>query len=104
MSRSPLMLLPGLLLDERLYGAQIAALAERAEMRVMDLTGADSIAALAAAVLAEAPERFALCGLSMGGYVAFEIMRRAPGRSSGWRCSTPRRDPTAPRRGRAGAT
>lgn len=80
MSRTPLILLPGLLLDERLYGAQTTALAERAELRVMDLTGADSIAAMAAAVLAEAPERFALCGLSMGGYVAFEIMRRAPER------------------------
>jgi pimeloyl-ACP methyl ester carboxylesterase len=80
MSRPPLILLPGLLLDERLYGAQTAALADCAEMQVMDLTGADSIAAMAAAVLAEAPERFALCGLSMGGYVAFEIMRRAPER------------------------
>jgi len=80
MSRPTLILLPGLLLDERLYGAQIAALADRAEIRVSDLTRADSIALMAAAVLAEAPERFALCGLSMGGYVAFEIMRRAPER------------------------
>jgi pimeloyl-ACP methyl ester carboxylesterase len=80
MTRTPLILLPGLLLDERMYGAQLAALAGRAEMRVMDLTRADSIAGMAQAVLAETPERFALCGLSMGGYVAFEIMRRAPER------------------------
>ena len=80
MTRTPLILLPGLLLDERLYDAQIAALAVRAEPKVVDLTGADSIAGMAEAALAAAPERFALCGLSMGGYVAFEIMRRAPQR------------------------
>ena len=80
MTRTPLILLPGLLLDERLYDAQIAALAERAEPKVIDLTGADSIADMAEAALAAAPERFALCGLSMGGYVALEIMRRAPQR------------------------
>jgi pimeloyl-ACP methyl ester carboxylesterase len=80
MTRIPLILLPGLLLDERLYDAQIAALAERAEPKVIDLTGADSIAGMAEAALAAAPERFALCGLSMGGYVALEIMRRAPQR------------------------
>jgi pimeloyl-ACP methyl ester carboxylesterase len=80
MTRTPLILLPGLLLDERLYDAQIAALALRAEPKVVDLTGADSMAGMAEAALAAAPERFALCGLSMGGYVAFEIMRRAPQR------------------------
>ena len=76
----PLLLLPGLLLDERLYAAQIPALAGRAAAQVMDLTRADSIAAMAEQVLAAAPGRFALCGLSMGGYVALEIMRRAPDR------------------------
>ena len=45
-----------------------------------DLTGADTIAGLAAQVLETAPARFALIGLSMGGYVAFEILRRAPER------------------------
>ena len=80
MRTPPLILLPGLLLDERLYAAQLAGLADRAEMHVMDLTGADSIGGMAASVLAAAPERFALCGLSMGGYVAFEIMRQAPER------------------------
>jgi pimeloyl-ACP methyl ester carboxylesterase len=77
---TPLILLPGLLLDERLYAAQVAALAGRAAAQVIDLTRDDSIAAMAGRVLAAAPARFALCGLSMGGYVAFEIMRRAPER------------------------
>lgn len=49
-------------------------------MTVGDLTRADSMAGVAESVLAAAPPRFALAGLSMGGYVSFEIMRRAPER------------------------
>ena len=49
-------------------------------MRVADFTGHDSIRAMAEAVLSGAPPRFALAGLSMGGYVAQEIMRLAPER------------------------
>ena len=76
----PLVLLPGLLCDRELWAAQLDALADVAEMTVADLTGADSMAGMAEAALAAAPPRFALAGLSMGGYVAFEIMRRAPAR------------------------
>jgi pimeloyl-ACP methyl ester carboxylesterase len=79
-SRTPLLLLPGLLLDRRLYGPQLGALADVAAIDVPDLTQDDSMAGMAERVLAAAPERFALCGLSMGGYLAFEIMRRAPER------------------------
>jgi pimeloyl-ACP methyl ester carboxylesterase len=77
---APLLLLPGLLLDQRLYQAQRAALADLADAQVADLTQDDRIAAVAARALAAAPPRFALCGLSMGGYVALEIMRQAPER------------------------
>ena len=76
----PILLLPGLLCDHRLYAGQLPALATRMEVTVADLTGSDSIAGLAAHVLATAPARFALVGLSMGGYLAFEILRRAPER------------------------
>ena len=76
----PILLLPGLLCDHRLYAGQLPALATRMEVTVADLTGSDSIAGLAAHILATAPARFALIGLSMGGYVAFEILRRAPER------------------------
>jgi pimeloyl-ACP methyl ester carboxylesterase len=79
-SRTPLVLLPGLLLDRRLYGPQLGALADVAAIDVPDLTQDESMAAMAERVLAAAPERFALCGLSMGGYLAFEIMRQAPER------------------------
>ncbi len=76
----PIVLLPGLLCDHRLWAGQLPVLSARAEVTVGDLTGADSIADLAAYVLATSPARFALVGLSMGGYVAFEILRRAPER------------------------
>jgi pimeloyl-ACP methyl ester carboxylesterase len=75
---SDLVLLPGLICDERLWRDVIAGLSTRSV--VADLTLDDSIAAMATRTLAAAPARFALAGLSMGGYVAFEIMRRAPER------------------------
>ncbi|MBI1205652.1 MAG: alpha/beta fold hydrolase [Azospirillum sp.] len=76
----PLILLPGLLCDHALWRHQTDHLSDVSEPWVADLSGAVSIADLAASVLAAAPPRFALAGLSMGGYVAFEIMRRAPER------------------------
>jgi pimeloyl-ACP methyl ester carboxylesterase len=74
------LLLPGLLCDERLWRAQISALGDIAAAQVADLTGESSMSALAASALAAAPPTFALAGLSMGGYVAQEIMRQAPER------------------------
>jgi pimeloyl-ACP methyl ester carboxylesterase len=75
-----LLLLPGLLNTRRLWQSQIADLADVADVIVPELWHHDSIGAMAEAALKEAPERFALGGFSMGGYVAFEILRRAPGR------------------------
>jgi pimeloyl-ACP methyl ester carboxylesterase len=78
--RTPLLLLPGLLNDAALWRDQLEDLADLATPIVGDLTRHDSIAAMAAAMLAEMPEGFSLAGLSMGGYVAQEIMRQAPHR------------------------
>jgi pimeloyl-ACP methyl ester carboxylesterase len=78
--RTPLVLLPGLLCDEALWRPQLEGLADRADAAVADLTRDNSMSAMAARVLAAAPSRFALAGLSMGGYVAQEIMRQAPER------------------------
>jgi pimeloyl-ACP methyl ester carboxylesterase len=78
--RTPLVLLPGLLCGPALWAAQMAALSDLAEPRVADLTRDESMSGMAETVLADAPKRFALAGLSMGGYVALEIMRRAPER------------------------
>ena len=79
-----ILLLPGLLNDASLFTDQIAALSTLGRVEVGDLTTAETIADLAASVLqATAAERFVLVGLSLGGYVAFEIMRQAPKRVSG---------------------
>jgi pimeloyl-ACP methyl ester carboxylesterase len=80
MARQTLVLLPGLLNTRRLYDRQIADLADLADAVVPELWHHDTIAAMAEATLALAPERFALAGFSMGGYVAFEVLRRAPQR------------------------
>lgn len=75
----PLVLLPGMMCDGRLYGPQIAAFGMRA-LQLAPMTGADSIQALAAEILCHAPPRFALAGLSMGGIVAMEVISQAPDR------------------------
>lgn len=76
----PVVMIPGLLLSARLYAPQVEALWPRAPMMLANHTRDDSMAALARRVLAEAPPRFALVGLSMGGYISFEILRQAPER------------------------
>jgi pimeloyl-ACP methyl ester carboxylesterase len=79
-SKTPLLLLPGLLCDAALWQHQIETLADLAEITVADLTQADQVGAAAQGILASAPDEFALTGLSMGGYIALEIMRQAPDR------------------------
>jgi pimeloyl-ACP methyl ester carboxylesterase len=76
----PLLLLPGLLCDRALWAVQLEGLADIAAAEVADLTRDESMPTMAARVLDEAPARFALAGLSMGGYLAQEIMRRSPER------------------------
>src|ERR1700733_4251133 len=75
--RLPVVLVPGLACSARLYGDQIPALWPFGPVTVADHTRDESIAAIARSILAAAPPRFALLGLSMGGYIAFEIMRQA---------------------------
>ena len=79
----PLVLLPGMMCDARLFAPQIAALSARRSITVAALTERDSISGLAEAVLAEAPPKFAVAGLSMGGIVAMEVLHQAPERVAG---------------------
>jgi len=80
-TRVHLVLLPGLLCDAALWQPQLDALAPLCSPWVADLKQDDSVAAMATRVLREAPaERFAVAGLSMGGYVAMELVRLAPQR------------------------
>jgi pimeloyl-ACP methyl ester carboxylesterase len=76
----PIVLVPGLTCSARLYAEQIPPLWQFGPVTVADHTRDDSIAAIARRILAAAPPRFALAGLSMGGYISFEIMRQAPQR------------------------
>jgi pimeloyl-ACP methyl ester carboxylesterase len=76
----PFVLIPGLLCSPRLYAEQLPALWRFGAVTVADHTRDDSVAGIARRLLAAAPPRFALIGLSMGGYTAFEVMRTAPNR------------------------
>ncbi|MEE8351052.1 MAG: alpha/beta hydrolase [Rhodospirillales bacterium] len=79
-AKTPLILLPGLLLDTALWTHQIKNLDDIADMTVAELTHDDSIEGMAERTLTRAPDTFALAGLSMGGYVAQEMVRKAPDR------------------------
>ena len=74
------MLIPGLLGSARMYAAQIPQLWRAGPVMIADHTRDDSMGAIARGILGTAPPRFALAGLSMGGYIAFEILRQAPER------------------------
>lgn len=76
----PLVLLPGMMCDARLFGPQIAELSADTAVTVAPITLGDRIEETASSLLDQLPKRFALAGLSMGGMVAMEILRRAPDR------------------------
>jgi len=76
----PILLIPGLNCSARLYAPQIPPLWRFGPVTVAAHTRDDTIAAIAGRILADAPPRFALAGLSMGGYIALEIVRQAPER------------------------
>ncbi|MBR0725274.1 alpha/beta fold hydrolase [Bradyrhizobium manausense] len=77
---TPIVLVPGLASSARIYAPVIPALWRFGPVMVANHIRDDSMAAIAARVLSEAPPRFALAGHSMGGYIALEIMRQAPER------------------------
>ncbi|MGR3570443.1 alpha/beta fold hydrolase [Brevirhabdus sp.] len=79
----PLVLLPGMMCDARLYAPQIAALSGTRAVHCAPIGAHDTVEALAAEILDHAPPRFALAGLSMGGIVAMEMSRQAPERVKG---------------------
>ena len=78
MPRPSVIFMPGLLCDERLFEPQVRALTRAGYDCIYgDITRSATISGIAEQILEEAPEQFALVGLSMGGIVALEIMRRA---------------------------
>jgi pimeloyl-ACP methyl ester carboxylesterase len=80
MPELPIVFVPGLLCTGRIYEHQALELGQRHPVLFANHWSHDSMAGIAKGILDVAPERFALAGMSMGGYVAFEIMRQAPGR------------------------
>lgn len=78
--REPLVMLPSLMCDARLFSAQIAVLSADTAVMVAPITHAERIEDMAQDVLRWAPEKFALAGASMGAIVAMEVLRRAPDR------------------------
>jgi pimeloyl-ACP methyl ester carboxylesterase len=76
----PILLVPGLVSSPRIYAPVVPALWRFGPVTVANHIRDDSMGAIAQRILAEAPPRFALAGHSMGGYIAFEIMRQAPER------------------------
>ena len=78
--KEPLVLLPGMMCDARLYSPQIAAFSHERPIVTVPLNDHDTVQALANDIILNAPPRFALAGLSMGGIVAMEVFRQAPER------------------------
>ncbi len=76
----PLVLVPGMMCDARLYGPQIEALSREMNIMVACATQGERIEEIASDILMSCPQKFALAGLSMGGIIAMEILRRAPER------------------------
>jgi pimeloyl-ACP methyl ester carboxylesterase len=76
----PILLIPGLVSSPRIYAPVVPALWRFGPVTVANHIRDDTMGAIARRILAEAPPRFALAGHSMGGYIAFEIVRQAPDR------------------------
>ncbi|WP_316232901.1 alpha/beta fold hydrolase [Bradyrhizobium sp. SZCCHNPS2010] len=76
----PIVLVPGLICSPRIYAPLVPALWRHGPVMIANHIRDDSMGAIARRILSEAPPRFALAGHSMGGYIAFEIMRQAPER------------------------
>jgi pimeloyl-ACP methyl ester carboxylesterase len=78
----PILLVPGLVSSPRIFAPVVPALWRLGPVTVANHIRDDSMGAIARRILVEAPPRFALAGHSMGGYIAFEIIRQAPERVS----------------------
>ena len=77
---TPLVMIPGMMCDERIFAPQIEELVSKRSVHVADISKHDNISDLAADVLSHAPPKFCLVGHSMGGIVAMEICAQDPKR------------------------
>lgn len=79
-SNEPLILVPGLMCDATVWEHQVATFSAERDVQVPVHGLTDSLPAMAARILAQAPAKFALAGHSMGGRVALEVVAQAPQR------------------------
>jgi pimeloyl-ACP methyl ester carboxylesterase len=96
--KTHLVLVPGLLCSPALWAPQVRGLSDITDISIADHTRHDTVAAIASSILAKAPARFAIAGLSMGGYIAQQVVLQAPERvtrlallDTGSRADTPER-------------
>jgi pimeloyl-ACP methyl ester carboxylesterase len=80
MSVCPLVLIPGLMCDHRVWSPVLPVLGSERETLIADHGNCDSLISMAQLVLDTAPPRFDMAGHSMGGRVALEVYRLAPER------------------------
>lgn len=92
----PTLLIPGLGCTAEIWSGQAPGLWSRGPVTIANHLIGDTIAAMATSILAAAPARFAVAGISMGGYIAFEIWRQAPERVMGLALVDTRADPDSP--------
>jgi pimeloyl-ACP methyl ester carboxylesterase len=76
----PLVLMPGLMSDERVFAPLFRAFGSERAIMTAPIAQGERIEQIASGLLDQLPERFALAGHSMGGIVAMEVMKRIPGR------------------------
>lgn len=80
--REPLVLIPGLMADARMFLPQMVQLgADRAMMVALATTG-ETVEQMSEAILPSLPQKFALLGHGLGGDIALDLIRRAPDRVS----------------------
>lgn len=76
----PLVLLPGMMCDARVWATQLTVLSYERPVTVAPVCVGDRIEEIASELLTSLPAKFALCGHGMGGAIALEVLRRAPER------------------------
>jgi len=76
----PLVLVPGMMCDDRVFEPQIRALGPERAIMVVPISRGERVEEIVARLLDQLPQRFALAGHSMGGIVAMEVLNRIPGR------------------------
>lgn len=80
--QEPLVIIPGLMADARLFLPQIVQLGSERQIQVALATKGDTVEQMSEAIVAGLPERFALLGHGLGGDIALDIIRRIPDRVS----------------------